>query len=107
MRTFARELQIKIPWTQLATKPVEVLLDTVECVFKEGMPGGTGAVPTSSSSDEDDSDEEDLASPGHLLKRKQCEVLDTKTLQSVEFKVFRRVLLWVIVLYGAFQQQRR
>eukprot|EP00897_Mesotaenium_endlicherianum_P007055 jgi/Mesen1/6378/ME000329S05550 len=35
VRTFARELQVKIPWTSLASEPIEILLDTVECICKE------------------------------------------------------------------------
>lgn len=36
VRAFARQLSIKIPWTKLATDPIEVVLDTVECVLAEG-----------------------------------------------------------------------
>lgn len=45
VRTFARELQIRIPWTRLATDPIEVILDTVECVFAKdkGPSAGPGA----------------------------------------------------------------
>jgi hypothetical protein len=36
VRAYSHKLHIKIPWTKLATNPIEVLFDMVECVFAQG-----------------------------------------------------------------------
>jgi hypothetical protein len=48
VRAFARKLHIKIPWTKLATNPIEVVLDTVECVFAQGKQSYSSPSSTSS-----------------------------------------------------------
>lgn len=57
VRTFARELQIKIPWTSLATDPIEIVLDTVECVFAKGK----GPWPAPGDASEKDGAERDAS----------------------------------------------
>eukprot|EP00898_Chlorokybus_atmophyticus_P004731 jgi/Chlat1/5259/Chrsp33S05096 len=52
VRTFARELHIKIPWTRLASEPIEVVLDTVECVFAATPDEVTASTSNASASPE-------------------------------------------------------
>ncbi|KAK3255667.1 hypothetical protein CYMTET_35163 [Cymbomonas tetramitiformis] len=37
-RAFARELHIKIPWTRIASEPIEIRIETVECVLSATSP---------------------------------------------------------------------
>eukprot|EP00850_Spirogloea_muscicola_P022149 SM000279S10395 [mRNA] locus=s279:126497:131115:- [translate_table: standard] len=67
-RTFARELHINIPWTSLATEPVEVLLEDVECIFSEEeefLPSSnTASCPSQPVVEELVSDDEEIAQAG-------------------------------------------
>jgi hypothetical protein len=68
VRTFARELQIKIPWTRLATDPIEVILDTVECVFaKDKGPSAGPDAPADKPAASQEPGKGDDADPGRSI----------------------------------------